>query len=143
MSLEPGGRSDKYGNQYENRYLAKLLLRVISGQFKSIIVEPLGKDKDSVEFIATDMNNIAFHYQCKASNSTQTYWRVCDLQSHNVFKRSQEIIESDIHNEYVFVSPLPYGELSELALLQKNCIKDSSTRNRSIEYAARLHFHSI
>ncbi len=114
MSLEPGGRSDKYGNQYENRYLAKLLLRVISGQFKSIIVEPLGKDKDSVEFIATDINNIAFHYQCKASNSTQTYWRVCDLQSHNVFKRSQEIIESDIHNEYVFVSPLPYGELSEL-----------------------------
>lgn len=114
MSLEPGGRSDKYGNQYENRYLAKLLLRVISGQFKSIIVEPLGKDKDSVEYIATDMNDIEFHYQCKASNNTQTHWRVCDLQNHNVFKRSQKIIETDIRNRYVFVSPLTYGELPEL-----------------------------
>lgn len=114
MSLEPGGRSDKYGNQYENQYLARLLLRVVSGQLKSIIVEPLGKDKDSVEYIATDTNGIKLHYQCKASNNTQTHWRVCDLQSHNVFKRSQKIIESDIRNRYVFVSPLTYGELSEL-----------------------------
>ena len=30
MSLEPGGRSDKYGNKYENGYLAKLFLRILN-----------------------------------------------------------------------------------------------------------------
>ena len=29
MSLEIGGRADKIGNQYENRFLAKLLIRLM------------------------------------------------------------------------------------------------------------------
>ena len=52
MSLEMGGRSDKYGNQYENRYLARLLLRLVNEKIGSVIVEPLGADSDSVEFIS-------------------------------------------------------------------------------------------
>lgn len=36
MSLEGGGRADKYGNQYENRYLARLLLRLVNELFVMI-----------------------------------------------------------------------------------------------------------
>ena len=50
MSLEPGGRSDKYGNKYENGYLAKLLLRLVNEKLTSVTVEPLGPNRDSVEF---------------------------------------------------------------------------------------------
>ncbi len=52
MSLEPGGRADKYGNKYENRYLAKLLLRLVREELISITVEPLGDNSNSVEFIS-------------------------------------------------------------------------------------------
>ena len=38
MSLEPGGRADKYGNKYENRYLAKLLLRLVKEDITSVTV---------------------------------------------------------------------------------------------------------
>ena len=36
MSLEPGGRADKYGNKYENRYLAKLLIRLAKEEIISM-----------------------------------------------------------------------------------------------------------
>lgn len=114
MSLEPGGRADKYGNQYENQYLVRLLLRVVAGKYKSIVVEALGENKDSVEYIATDMNDNVIYYQCKASNATRQHWTLYDLNSHNVFNRSKEIIEKSPKNKYYFVSPLNYGELSEL-----------------------------
>ena len=42
MSLESGGRADKIGNSYENRYLAKLLLRLVEETYTSVEVEPLG-----------------------------------------------------------------------------------------------------
>ena len=70
MSLEPGGRADKYGNKYENRYLAKLLLRLVKEELTSVTVEPLGVNSSSVEFISEQKDGTVKHYQCKASNTT-------------------------------------------------------------------------
>ena len=114
MSLEVGGRSDKYGNEYENKYLVRLLLRVVSGCLKCVVVEPLGEDKDSIEFIATDKNNINWYYQCKSSNTAHEHWTIYDLSLHDVFNRSKNIIQRNSNNRYMFVSPLNYGELPEL-----------------------------
>ena len=93
MSLEPGGRSDKYGNEYENKFLAKLFIRLVDGELKSITVEPLGEDSDSVEYVAVDKNNLVLHYQCKASNNTSKSWTPTSLEKHSVFSRSKKIIE--------------------------------------------------
>ena len=114
MSLEIGGRADKYGNEYENQYLVRLLLRIVKGQFKSIVVEPLGENKDAVEYIATDKNDNNWHYQCKASNTTKDHWSMYDLSMHDVFKRAKSIIKESANNHYSFISPLTYGELPEL-----------------------------
>lgn len=114
MSLERGGRTDKYGNEYENRYLAKLLLRIVSGKLSSIIVEPLEEDHDSVEFVAESANGVRYYYQCKASNNTKNEWSPSDLNKYNVFLRSKTILEKSKDNRYIFISPLSYGELSEL-----------------------------
>lgn len=80
MSLEPGGRADKYGNRYENRYLAKLLLRLVQEEITSVIVEPLGENSDSVEFVAEQKDGTVLFYQCKASNTTHTSWSISDLR---------------------------------------------------------------
>lgn len=36
MSLEPGGRCDKLGNAYEDRYFANLMLRLIQEEKRLI-----------------------------------------------------------------------------------------------------------
>lgn len=114
MSLEIGGRADKYGNEYENQYLTRLFLRIVKGDYKSVIVEPLGENRNSVEYIATDANDFVWHYQCKASNLNRKSWSIDNLNSHKVFNRSKAIINQSEKNKYVFVSPLHYGQLEEL-----------------------------
>jgi hypothetical protein len=49
MSLERGGRADKYGNEYENQQLARLFLRLANEKLASIIVEPIDKTSDAYE----------------------------------------------------------------------------------------------
>lgn len=114
MSLEPGGRSDKYGNKYENRYFAKLLLQLVKENLTWVIVEPLGLYQDSAEFITEQKDTAIQYYQCKASNKTQQSWSIADLQRYNVFSRAKEIILNEHNNHYYFISPLQYNELDEL-----------------------------
>lgn len=114
MSLEPGGRSDKYGNEYENRYFAKLMLRLVRKDITAVIVEPLGPDSNCVEFVTEQKNHITKHYQCKASNMTHTSWSISDLKRYDVFSRAKRIILNHENSYYHFISPLQYGEIDEL-----------------------------
>lgn len=113
MSLEIGGRSDKYGNQYENRYLARLLLRLVNEEISSVIVEPLGENSDSVEFIS-EHEGVKEYYQCKASNFDHDSWSIADLRRYRVFSRAKQIILGGEGQEYFFISPLRYQQLDEL-----------------------------
>ena len=113
MSLEMGGRADKYGNQYENRYLARLLLRLVNEDIGSVIVEPLGADSDSVEFIS-EHEGVKEYYQCKASNTNHDSWSIADLKRYEVFSRAKQIILGGDGQEYFFISPLQYQQLDEL-----------------------------
>jgi hypothetical protein len=114
MSLENGGRADKYGNRYENRFLARLLLRLAKEEITSVEVEPLGDDGDGVEFIATSTDGTRAYYQCKASNTTHNYWSMYDLKKYAVFDRSKALVEKEENNYYFFISPLQYNGLDEL-----------------------------
>lgn len=114
MSLEKGGRADKYGNNYENRYLAVLLLRLVRETLKYVIVEPLGDNSDSVEFITETKEGRILHYQCKASNADHSEWSVADLNRYDVFDRAKKILQDNTANNYYFISPLAYRELDEL-----------------------------
>lgn len=114
MSFEPGGRADKYGNSFENRYLGKLLLRLVKEELISVTVEPLGENSNSVEFISEQFDGIIKYYQCKGSNADRSEWSISNLRKYNVFQRAKEILEADIKNLYYFISPLSYKELDEL-----------------------------
>ena len=119
MSLEPGGRADKYGNEYENLYLARLYLNLCCGQISSVTVEALGPGHDSVEYITEQQDGVIKYYQCKASNASKDHWTFTDLARYDVFTRAQEIVSRDSNSEYHFISPLPYGELTELCKRSK------------------------
>ena len=100
MSLEYGGRADKTGNTYENRFLAKLLLDLIQERFCSIEIERLGDEGVGVEYIANEVGGGRRYYQCKASNGMNNYWRPSDLNGHDVFKTAKSHITSGENHTY-------------------------------------------
>lgn len=114
MSLEHGGRADKDGNTYENRFLARLFLQLINEKFQYIQVEPVGENSDYAEFIAVDQDGFQRYYQCKASNGNYDHWRLSDLRSYNIFSNAQKIVCADTKNQYIFISPLGYAGLDSL-----------------------------
>ncbi len=114
MSLEIGGRSDKSGNQYENRFLAKLLIRLMEERLTSIEVEPLGDEGKGVEYIVETSTGERIFYQCKASNGAKNKWSIADLDRLKIFRNAKTHILADKHNEFHFISPLPYDGLDDL-----------------------------
>ena len=58
MTFENGGISDKQGNAYENRYLARVLIRLLAEEITSVVVEPVGKYTDVCEFYITEKDGI-------------------------------------------------------------------------------------
>ena len=111
MSLERGGRGDKSGNRYEDRFFAQLVLELLLERLVSIEVEPLGREGVGVEYIATAPDGERRYYQCKGSNGIQLSWRPCDLDNHTVFQNAKAHILSGKKHAYYFISPIPYDEL--------------------------------
>lgn len=121
MALERGGRGDKGGNQYEDRFFAKLLLELLLERLISIEVEPLGHEGIGVEFIATSPDGERRYYQCKGSNGMQSFWHPYDLDRYFVFERAKEHILSGTNHDYYFISPVPYDELDSLCNRARSC----------------------
>ena len=121
MSLERGGRGDKGGNQYEDRFFAKLLLDVLLERLTSIEVEPLGYEGTGVEYIAIAPDGEKRYYQCKASNGLQNFWRPYDLDRYDVFQRAKDHILNGEKHAYYFISPVPYDELDTLCDRARTC----------------------
>ena len=63
MSLERGGRTDKEGNAYENRFLARLFLQLIDEKLCYIQVEPVEENSVYAEFITVDHEGKRKYYQ--------------------------------------------------------------------------------
>ena len=119
MTFENGGISDKQGNAYENRYLARVLIRLLAEEITSVVVEPVGKYTDVCEFYITEKDGRKIYYQCKGSNGTNDHWRPSDLQRYDLFSRVQKLLRSDPNCKFCFVSPLYYDGLEDLCTRTK------------------------
>ena len=49
MPYEIGGRADKFGNRYENRWVVNQLLRLIKEEIASVTVEAIGEEEEGVD----------------------------------------------------------------------------------------------
>ena len=116
-ALGPGGIADKQGNTYENRYLCKLLLRLLKGEIRSIIVEP--KNYSGTEYtVSTDEGKIIC-YQCKSSNSALS-WTPNNLKKIDFFKHSKKTILSGKNIYYFVVSPITKCDFNSLCNHARN-----------------------
>lgn len=121
MSLERGGRTDKEGNAYENRFLARLFLKLIDEKLCYVQVEPVEENSDYAEFITVDHEGRRKYYQCKASNRDLDHWRLSDLISYKIFSNAQQIVDANPNNQYVFISPLGYDGLDSMCDRARTC----------------------
>lgn len=121
MSKQVGGISDKQGNTYENRFLARNILRLISEDISSIVVEPTSEHTSICEFYTKDKDGTRKYYQCKCSNGTNDHWNPSDLQKFDIYKRTKKLLLRERSSLFVFVSPLPYKELDELCSRARQC----------------------
>lgn len=121
MSLERGGRADKYGNEYENQQLAKLFLRLANEKLASIIVEPIDETSDAYEYVTESSDGILVYYQCKSSNGEMNSWTVDSLQRYHIFDRIKALLLTHSNAQYHFISPLSYKELDEICKRARTC----------------------
>ena len=116
MSFEKGGRADKQGNIYENRCLARVLIRLVAEEIISVVVEPAGENTDICEFYTVAKDGSKTYYQCKGSNGMNDHWRPSDLQGYNVFSRVQSLLRSDPTCKFCFISPFYYSGIEDLCV---------------------------
>tara|TARA_R110002124_G_scaffold287203_1_gene471193 strand:+ start:323 stop:4285 length:3963 start_codon:yes stop_codon:yes gene_type:complete len=119
MALEGGGFADKFGNSYEEFWVAEQLLRLVEEEITSVTVEPLGEDETGVDLIVEKSNGSREFHQCKSSHNNSDVWTLSSLEISGVLiKAFNQIQRTDC--TFKVVSPLSFTQLSQLSLSAKN-----------------------
>lgn len=115
MPLEPGGYAEKLGNRYEGRWCVRQLLRLVSEELVTVIVEPLGEDEPGVDLWVEHRDGSRQAQQCKHHD---TPWSVADLNAHGVLRAARLHLDRDPSHEFALVSPTTspvFGSLCDSA----------------------------
>ena len=106
----PGGASDKIGNRYERRWTTYCMIKVMSGKFDSIFLEPF--DEEKAEFLLKQGEKREYH-QAKRQ-LVEGNWTLAKLSAEGIL---QELAPStaEFDANWVFISGHPAPELRELS----------------------------
>ena len=119
MALEGGGFADKFGNNYEEIWVAKQLLRLAKEEVRSVTIEPLGEDETGVDLIVEGLDGQREFHQCKSSHKYAEAWSLSRLDEAGVLEKAYKQI---CRTGCVFkiVSPFSFTQLSQLSLSANN-----------------------
>ncbi len=120
MAFPIGGRGDKLGNSYEDRFLVRKYLDLLNNKIQSIIVEAIGQDEEGVEFWTRHFNGTREAYQCKARNAMNETWSVSSLKSKGVLTKLQDQLDRSEKHRFIFVSPVSSISLKDLCDAARN-----------------------
>jgi|GEM_PF-2010551 hypothetical protein len=71
LSFETGGRVDKFGNRYEERWIVKQLLGLLYEEIQSVTIEPIGEIEAGVDLWIRNRDGEIEYQQCKARNANK------------------------------------------------------------------------
>jgi hypothetical protein len=120
MAHEKGGRADKLGNRYEDRWVAEQLLDLCCERIISLTHEPVGDTADDADLQILKIDGIIELQQCKSSNGNKSDWSISDLARQCVFLRARKHLDSDGKYKYKFISPLNCQAMTTLIERAKN-----------------------
>ncbi len=112
MAFEPGGYSDKLGNQYEELWVAQKLVDLIAERVRSVSYEATGDDERGVDLWLTHKNGKKEAQQCKARNASKEKWSVSDLSG--VLEHMRDQLDRDFDHHFSFVSGVPFTVLGDI-----------------------------
>ncbi|WP_372814943.1 hypothetical protein [Paenibacillus sp.] len=126
MAFPTGGRGDKLGNSYEDRWLVRKYLDLLNNKIQSITVEAIGQDEEGVEFWTRHFNGTREAYQCKARNGMNETWTVSSLKSKGVLSKLQDQLDRSETHRFIFVSPVSSISLKDLCDASRNSPDDAA-----------------
>jgi len=110
-----GGISDKLGNEFEQLWLANLMLDVIADKAISISIEPRDTVVRKAECVVIRPDGTKEAHQCKRGNASDGEWTVGNLVSAGIIQAADDwFAKSDTHR-FVFVSGDPVPGLRDLS----------------------------
>jgi len=112
VSPRRGGETDKFGNRYEGRWTVRQILLILSGEFESINVEPLGEIGRGVEFTLRRPGETQVH-QVKRQHGVAPAWDLPSLKEKDVLEHAQRHVAAG--RQFYFISVTPSPVLEELA----------------------------
>ena len=114
MALEPGGYSEKLGNRYEGRWVAKQLLLLLGERIRAVTLESVGDDEAGVDLWIESNDGVRNAHQCKTENGIKPFWTLSDLRQRGVLAHLREQLSRDTDIRFTFVSGSPATELRDL-----------------------------
>lgn len=123
MPYEKGGRADKYGNRYENKWVIYQLLRVIDEKAESIIIEPIGEDEAGVDIWVNEKDGSREAQQCKGRNASKESWDTPSLKSRGIIAKSRQQLDRNPEYKFALVSPISCTMLFDLTTRARNSSK--------------------
>ena len=118
MAFEPGGMSEKLGNRYEGRWVARQLLRLLNEEIKSVTVELIGPDERGVDLLVVEKDGTQQLQQCKARCGNRESWSIAALRDKGVLGHLKDHLDRDPNHEFALVSAIParsFGDICESA----------------------------
>ena len=120
MAFEPGGISEKLGNRYEGRWVAKQLLRLLNEEIKSVTVELIGPDERGVDLLVVKKNGTRQLQQCKARCGRRESWSIAALRNKGVPGHLKDHLNRDPNHEFALVSAIPAQSLADICESARN-----------------------
>lgn len=126
MSFEPGGRADKLGNRYEDRWVVKQFFRIINEEVASLTLEPIGDEEVGVEFWIKLKDGRKEGHQCKARNADKEKWTISDYKNKNILSKALHHLDRDPSCIYSIVSAVPNTLLGDICDTARNSNENPS-----------------
>lgn len=143
MAVEPGGRADKLGNEYERSWGVLQLLLVVGGEATSVLPEGLGPDEKGVDIWVRQIDGKRVGYQCKRENGTKGKWSIADLARERVLENAKLQLNRGDEYRFAFVSSDPAPVLSDLCERTERCNNDPAMYARYSVTTSAAHFDAF
>lgn len=120
MAFEPGGISEKLGNRYEGRWVAKQLLRLLNEEIESVTVELIGRDERGVDLLVVKNDGTRQLQQCKARCGSRESWTISALHNKEILRHLKHHLVRDPNHKFSLVTAVPAQTFADICESARN-----------------------